>query len=80
MANPNFYDIALPSGRVTRIVQSLSFSRNSTESWAFWGLAEYSGNSLYINYVSGSSIQRLRIAAGSTPTTIAMPKPAIVTQ
>ncbi len=71
MANPNFYDIALPSGRVTRIVQSLSFSRTSTESWAFWGLAEYFGNSLYINYVGSSAIQRLRIAAGSTPTPIA---------
>jgi len=61
------YDIALPSGRVTYLGAMSSFSHTFTESWAYWGVAEYSGSSISLVYVrSSQDIVRTRVPDGDT--------------
>jgi len=73
-ANSRAYDIRLPSGTVTDLGSIGFISRQSSESWAFWGVAEYFAGSLYIVHaqnlfldgVSGTAIVRTRLPDRST--------------
>jgi uncharacterized repeat protein (TIGR01451 family) len=73
-ANSRVYDIRLPSGAVTDLGTPGSLSRQSSESWAFWGVAEYFAGSIYLLYVqsvfsdgiSGTAIGRTRLADRTT--------------
>jgi len=72
--NQRVYNIALPSGMVTDL-GTLSFPTHRTsESWAFWGVAEYFGGSIHLMFtqniflggISGTAIARLRLADRTT--------------
>jgi uncharacterized repeat protein (TIGR01451 family) len=61
------YDIALPSGRVTYLGTLTFFQHNSSENWAYWGIAEYSGSALSLLYVQNpQDIVRTRVPDGLT--------------
>ncbi len=64
------YDVALPSGTVTELGAMAAPSFRSCESWAYWGVAEHFGGSLYLVYREGSgeSIVRTRVPDGLTTT------------
>jgi hypothetical protein len=58
------YSIALPSGAVTDL-GAMAANHIFTENWAFWGIAEYTGSSLYLAYVQNSqNIVRTRVRIG----------------
>ncbi len=61
------YDIRLPSGYVTDL-GAMSFPvYRASETWAFWGVAEYFGGSLYLTYVRDyQTIVRTCVADGTT--------------
>lgn len=72
--NQRVYNIALPSGTVTDL-GTLSFpTHRSSESWAFWGVAEYFGGSIHLMFtqsifldgISGTAIARIRLADRTT--------------
>jgi uncharacterized repeat protein (TIGR01451 family) len=73
-ANSRVYDIRLPSGMVTDLGTPGSLSRQTSESWGFWGVAEYFAGSIYLLYtqsvfadgVSGTAIARTRLADRTT--------------
>lgn len=73
-SNSRVYDIRLPSGVVTDLGSPGSFSRQSSESWAVWGVAEYFAGSITLLYaqsafvdgVSGTAIARTRMADRTT--------------
>ena len=64
------YNISLPSGLVTDLGNIGGLTRNSSESWAFWGVAEYFAGSIHLLYgantsvngVFGSTVTRLRLS------------------
>lgn len=68
------YDISLPSGQVTFLGAVPNINHQYSESWAFWGLAEYFGNSIYLDYVEtpqvypATNIARIRVALDSVAT------------
>jgi hypothetical protein len=65
------YDILLPSGLVTYLGPVPNLFHSSSESWAFWGLAEYYGNSVHLVYVGDyQHINRLRAAPDSTASAV----------
>jgi uncharacterized repeat protein (TIGR01451 family) len=73
-ASARVFDIRLPSGAVTDLGSPGSISRQSSESWAFWGVAEYFAGSIHLLYaqnvfvdgVSGTAIGRTRVADRTT--------------
>ena len=63
------YNIAVPSGVVTDLGATPSLTHQFTESWTFWGVAEYYANALYLVYVrDGQTIARTRVPDGTTTT------------
>lgn len=65
------YQIALPSGAVTDLGALGTPTRTSSESWAYWGVAETIGGADHLAYVrSSTTIARTKISDG-TVTTIA---------
>ena len=67
------YSIALPSGTVTDMGAVAAPSRSGCESWAYWGVAEFFGGALYIDYVQNSTTiarQQVSPTVGS-PTVLA---------
>jgi hypothetical protein len=63
------YSIALPSGTVTDLGAVAAPSRSGCESWAYWGVAEYYGGTLYIDYVANpTTIERMAVPAGTRST------------
>jgi uncharacterized repeat protein (TIGR01451 family) len=61
------YSIALPSGQVLDLGELPQPARAYTESWAFWGLAEYIGGAIYLVYVRDpQAIVRTRVPDGAT--------------
>jgi hypothetical protein len=64
----NVFNIDLPSGRVTQVSAALPQpARSGTESWAYWGVAEYFGGELYLAYVqSSTAIVRTRVSNNAT--------------
>ena len=63
------YNIDLPSGEVTDLGQSSFFNHTFSESWAYWGLAEYFGGSIFMVYVQDqNTIVRTRLPDGPTTT------------
>ncbi len=67
------YDVALPSGEVTDLGAMPTPAFRSCENWAYWGVAEYFGDTLYLVYraSSGSQIVRSRVPDGETTTVAA---------
>ena len=47
----NTFHVALPSGQVSFFEPGMSFGHNFSESWAFWGIAEYHANTVNLVYV-----------------------------
>jgi len=63
------YSIALPSGTVTDVGAVGAPGRAGCESWAYWGVAEYYGGQLYIDYVQNSTtIARMAVPSGAVTT------------
>ncbi len=59
------YSIALPSGAVTDLGAVAIPPHSGCESWAYWGVAEYFGGTLYITYVRDSAaIERMAVPSG----------------
>jgi hypothetical protein len=57
----------LSSGLVTDLGELILPSHQTTENWAFWGVAEYWGGAVYLAYVRDSqTIVRTRVADGLT--------------
>jgi len=81
--NSRVYNIALPSGVVTDLGSIGSLSRQSSESWAFWGVAEYFGGAVHLLNVQsvssgsifGAAIVRTRVPE-RTATTVLGPFPS----
>src|SRR6266850_724251 len=69
------YSIAVPSGVVTEIANSTSFSHNYSENWAsMWGIAEYFGGYLYLVYAQNfTTIARMRVPGGPITTVASFP-------
>jgi uncharacterized repeat protein (TIGR01451 family) len=49
--NQRLYNIALPAGVVTDMGSIGFLSRQNSENWAFWGIAEYYGGSIRLLYM-----------------------------
>jgi hypothetical protein len=68
----NVFDIMLPSGQVTDLgamTMPLHRFSISSESWAFWGVAEFFGGATWLVYVRDpQSIVRTRVPDGFTET------------
>jgi uncharacterized repeat protein (TIGR01451 family) len=61
------YSIAVPSGIVASHGEMASPSHQTTESWAYWGIAENFNNTIYLVYVQQpQSIVRTRVPDGLT--------------
>jgi len=59
------YSIQVPSGLVIDLGAMPAFSRNYSENWAFWGIAERVGGTNYLVYVENSQlIVRRRVPDG----------------
>ncbi len=66
----NVFDIAMPSGRVTDLGRASPFGHQYTESWCYWGIAEYMSGGLFAVYVQNrQTIVRTRLPNG-LPTTV----------
>ncbi len=67
------YDVALPSGTVTELGTTPAPSFRFCENWAYWGVAEFFGGSIYLVYRRGSGdvIVRTRVPDGLTTTVAA---------
>jgi uncharacterized repeat protein (TIGR01451 family) len=71
----NAYSIAIPSGIVTDLGPGQILFPSGSESWAFWGVAEYYNGAIHLLYVDGrngprQNIIRLNLQSG-TVTTVA---------
>jgi uncharacterized repeat protein (TIGR01451 family) len=55
-ANSRAYDIRLPSGEVADLGSIGFLPRQSSESWAFWGVAEYFGGAIHLLNVQSTSV------------------------
>ncbi|HXI51654.1 MAG TPA: Calx-beta domain-containing protein, partial [Candidatus Saccharimonadales bacterium] len=61
------YEISLPSGSVRDLGSLPALNHTSCESWAYWGVAEHEGSTLYLVYVKDSrTIVRTRLPDGLT--------------
>ncbi len=59
------FNIDLTTGTVTDLGALVTPQRLSSESWAYWGVAEYIGGQVHIAYVrDGQSIARTRVSDG----------------
>jgi hypothetical protein len=62
------YDIRLPSGQVTYLGFTQYLPHNYSDSWAYWGVAEYLGGNLYVLFADYSfpvsTIDRARLPDG----------------
>ena len=72
----NAFSIAIPSGVVTDLGPTPLAFAPSSESWAFWGVAEYFNDAIHLLYVDGSNfprrnIIRLSLASGNVTTAAA---------
>jgi autotransporter-associated beta strand protein len=60
------YNIALTSGTVTDLGAMSVPTHNAAKRWAYWGVAEYYGGAIYLDYVYSSAyIYRSRVPDGS---------------
>ncbi|MDB6035740.1 MAG: hypothetical protein JWM16_6078 [Verrucomicrobiales bacterium] len=65
----NVFQISLPSGVVSNLGPMTIASHASSESWAYWGVAENFGGSLNLVYVRNSTtISRTHVPDGATTT------------
>jgi uncharacterized repeat protein (TIGR01451 family) len=62
------FSVALPSGVVADLGQMFQPPHNSQDNWAFWGLAENFGGSVYLVTPSGNSVMRTRVPDGLATT------------
>ncbi|MBI5773715.1 MAG: hypothetical protein HZA89_08235 [Verrucomicrobia bacterium] len=62
------YNIDLPSGSVTDLGAMAMPAHRGSESWAFWGIAEFFGTNTYLVYVNSTNILRTRVPSGVTST------------
>ncbi len=63
------YQIALPSGTVSDLGALGVPSRTSSESWAYWGVAETIGGANHLAYVrSSTTIARTKVSDGTVST------------
>jgi uncharacterized repeat protein (TIGR01451 family) len=68
----NVYDVALPSGTVVNLGAMAPPTHALSESWTYWGVAEYFGGSVYLLYVQNSTrIVRTRVPDAQTSTVAA---------
>lgn len=73
-ATGTVYHVSLPSGQVVRLQgpQQNQLGASTCENWAFWGVAEFFGGSLYMSYVgfgpTGPRVARARIPDGQIST------------
>lgn len=69
-ASGRLYNITLPSGAVQDLGAYSVPVRNGCESYAYWGVAEFTGGNLFIDYVaSATTISRAQVyPAGATTT------------
>jgi hypothetical protein len=61
----NVYSIALPSGTVTDLGTMPMPTHQASDSWAFWGVAEYFSNAVHLVFTRGSRIERVRVPDGA---------------
>jgi uncharacterized repeat protein (TIGR01451 family) len=65
--NVHVYNIELPSGAVSVLGAMANPPHATTESWAYWGVAEHFGGAVYLVYVRDpQSIVRTRLPDGET--------------
>lgn len=65
----NVFSIALPSGLVNELGPLAEPIHVPSDTWAYWGVAEYFSNSTYLVYVkTNTAIYRVRVAGGTTNT------------
>jgi len=65
----NVYNIAMPSGVVTNLGAMSQPSHTSSESWAYWGIAEYHTGAIHLVCVQNSqTISRTRVPTNQTST------------
>ena len=63
------YDISMPSGQVTYLGSTQFLPHNFSESWAYWGVAEYLAGSIYVLFAeSPTTIGRARLPSGAVST------------
>jgi len=63
------YSIAVPSGTVSDLGAVAAPPHATCESWAYWGVAEFFGGTLYIDYVqSPTTIARMAVPSGAVTT------------
>jgi hypothetical protein len=63
------YNISLPSGLVTDLGAMVVPPHQTSETWAYWGVAEYFGGTVYMVYVRDSqTISRTKVPDGTTST------------
>src|ERR1041385_7335727 len=75
------FSIALPSGQVTDLGPSPLLNHSLSESWAYWGIAEYFGGSINVLYVQAqdsvsfrsTNILRSRLPDGATTVAASFP-------
>jgi hypothetical protein len=60
----NAYRIDIPSGTVTDLGAMSSPTRNGCENWAYWGVAENFGGSVYLDTATSLNILRTRVPDG----------------
>ncbi len=61
------FSIALPSGLVNELGPLAEPAHVLSDSWAYWGVAEYFSNSVYLAYVRNSTgIYRMRVQDGTS--------------
>lgn len=70
MGGGRAWHISLPSGAVIDLgALALPTARTACESWAIWGVAEFFGGALYVDYVqSATTIARMRVPEGNVST------------
>jgi hypothetical protein len=70
MGGGRAWHVSLPSGAVIDLgAVAMPTPRAACESWAIWGVAEFYGGALYVDYVqSGTAIARMRVPEGTVST------------
>jgi len=78
------YNITLPSGVVTDLGAVMLTNNMRCENWAFWGVAEYFGNTFYVTYAQTDTlnsfpvtrIARTAVSTGATTTLFSFTAPS----
>jgi hypothetical protein len=66
LAGGRAYHVALPSGQVTDLGAVALPTATACENWAIWGVAEFYGGALYVDFVqSPTVIARMRLPDGA---------------